>query len=333
MPTLAAPAFQTHLKSEKMASIYLIASDVTLLQQKSRDLLREKAIQHGFQQRETHYIDTGFSWQTFFISIKNLSLFSEKVFVEINHHSAKFDEQATQHLLAYLNHAPPDKILLLLTGKLSAAQQKTRWYKAIENHGVCINIRAINKTELPRWIQQRAAALKLTLDPEAIHLLSEFTEGHLLATDQALTKLRLLHPNRKITPDVLLQVVHDNARYTIFDLGQSVLSGQLKSALRSFHGLKNTGTEPTLILWALCRELRELAHLFFQQHQGQHQHVLLQKQWQQRRPMLKQALTRLSLKKVNDLLLLAGEVDLAIKGLNAQHPWEMLEQLTLQMAT
>ncbi|OGO91468.1 MAG: DNA polymerase III subunit delta [Coxiella sp. RIFCSPHIGHO2_12_FULL_42_15] len=332
MPTLAPAQFRTHLQTNQLTRIYLIASEVTLLQRESCDLLRQRALQLGFQQRETHYVETGFSWQTFLQRTQNFSLFSEKTFIEINNPAAKFDEKATQNLLDYLAHPPEDKLLLILTEKLTAAQQKTRWYKAIESNGVCVHIRAPNKTELPVWIHQRAATLHLKLNRESVALLSDLTEGNLLATDQALTKLRLLHPNTLITPDRVLQAISDNARYTVFDLGQLILAGQLKSALRSLRGLKNTGTEATLVLWAICRELRELAQLYSQQRQGYTQQELLQKQWQQRRPLLKQALTRLSLNKVHNLLLLAENTDRAIKGLSLDDPWETLEQLTISMA-
>lgn len=333
MATLQFAQLSTHLKSPTLAAIYLIASDVTLLQQEVRDAIRLSAKRQGFQQREIHYVESGFNWSHFFQSAQNFNLFSDKTFIEINHASAKFDEKATEGLLTYLKNPPPDKILLVLTDKLTAAQQKTRWYKAIESAGICINIRPVAATELPQWIAQRAEKLQLKLNRESIILLSELTEGNLLATDQALIKLRLIHATATvITPDRLMQAVSDNARYNVFELGQWLLAGKTKQALRSLRGLKHTGTEATLVLWAICRELRELANLFFQKQQGISLNELLQRQWQQRRPLLKQALTRLSAPKVNELLLLAETVDLTIKGLNPGKPWDALEQLTLKMA-
>ncbi len=309
--------------------VYLIATDVTLLAQEAREHLRKAAEKAGFLQRDTYHVLPSFNWDNFFAQQQNYNLFSEKVFIELNNPSAKFDAATTKRLLEYLNNPPADKILLILTNKLTSAQQKTKWHKAVESKGMCTHIRNITKAELPQWISQRAQAAKVTLERESIALLAELTEGNLLATQQALQKLSLLYAQQKIDPKKVFTVISDNARFNVFDLSNQMLTGDVRSALRCLNGLKNTGVEATLILWALAREIREILNLAFQRQQGANLAQLLQSQWQSRRGLLKSALSRLTLKDCNKLLLLAENADLIIKGQSPGNLWNALETIVM----
>ena len=55
-----------------------------------------------------------------------------------------------------------------------------------------------------------------------------------------------------------MRAVGDSARYDVFQLGEAAAAGDAPRALRVLMGLRNEGVEPTLILWALVRELRGL---------------------------------------------------------------------------
>jgi DNA polymerase III subunit delta len=53
-----------------------------------------------------------------------------------------------------------------------------------------------------------------------------------------------------------MRTVADSARYDVFQLAEAASAGDAARALRILLGLKSEGVEPTLILWALVRELR-----------------------------------------------------------------------------
>src|SRR5205807_1734023 len=58
--------------------------------------------------------------------------------------------------------------------------------------------------------------------------------------------------------DTVLAGVADSARFDVFGLGEAVLKGEAARALRVLAGLRAEGTEPTLVLWALSRALRDV---------------------------------------------------------------------------
>jgi DNA polymerase-3 subunit delta len=63
---------------------------------------------------------------------------------------------------------------------------------------------------------------------------------------------------KRIGAELVLRSVGDSARYDVFQLAEAAAAGDAERALRILLGLKGEGVEPTLILWALMRELRGL---------------------------------------------------------------------------
>ncbi len=323
---------QSHLKNNRLLPVYLVSGDVPLLVQETRDAIYATAQHAGYQQRELFTIETGFNWNTFTSMAENLSLFSEKTLLEIRNPTAKFDTAGANALMDYLENPPTDKILLIVTSKLTSAQQKTRWYKAIDKAGATITIWPIAVRELPNWIATRLQQANLQANADSIRLLAELTEGNLLSAQQAIEKLRLLYPNTLITAKEVAEVISDNARFNIFDLTNYALLGVQKRVIRILSGLQFSGTETTLVLWAITRELRELYSMTMQLEQGQSITQVIASQWQTRKPLLKNALTRLHSNQLNQMLQHAEHIDYIIKGIKVGRAWEELETLCLTLS-
>ncbi len=245
------------LSLKQLKPFYLISGDEPLLVQEARDLIITAAQSHGFSEKTIHHIEPGFHTETLVASTYNGSLFSEKKLIDIRNPNAKVDAD----LLAFLEHffekPTDDCIVIMSTDKLSAAQQKTNWFEHIKKHGVFLPIWPIRSGELTRWITERAKHHALTMSTDIAQLLANFTEGNLLSAQQALQKLALLYPNATISREQLITVLSDHARFNIFDLSESLFSGNTKRIARIIARLQQTGEEPTLVLWAICRKLRE----------------------------------------------------------------------------
>jgi DNA polymerase-3 subunit delta len=147
---------------------------------------------------------------------------------------------------------------LVVTDKLDKKTSEAAWVHAFEKHGVWVPIWPVETAALPGWLRARARALGVEMEPEAAQLIVERVEGNLLAAKQELEKLALLANGERISSELVLRSVGDSARYDVFQLGEAAAGGDAERALRILLGLKNEGVEPTLILWALIRELRGL---------------------------------------------------------------------------
>ncbi|HET6654770.1 MAG TPA: DNA polymerase III subunit delta, partial [Gammaproteobacteria bacterium] len=108
--------------------------------------------------------------------------------------------------------------------------------------------------------------------------------------------------------------------------------GNSARALAMLDGLKAEGVEPTLVLWALTREIRTLANAAFEVSRGQSAAQALAKVWAKRRSVVEGALRRLGRRASKGLLLRAGEVDRIIKGPRHDEAWPALAMLTAMLA-
>lgn len=315
----------------KLGTCHLISGDDPLLVQEARDQLCQHARQQHQTERHIVTIDSPNDWQQLTQLTQNLGLFSQAQLIDVRNPSAKFDKHVQQLLHDYVSQPNPDTLLIISCGKLTAAQKKAKWFKALEPQLHCQFIWPLQPRELPQWIQARLRQHQLSADKESIRLLIELTEGNLLATNQAIEKLALLYPQQTITTTHITQVVHDSAQFNIFDLVNYALAGQTKRVLRAIDTLQATGGEAILVLWALSREVRELYSLVQQYQRGVAMPQLLAKQWASKKPLLQAAIPRLSLTALDALIKRAQQTDLIIKGVAPGNPWHQLKSIAITL--
>jgi len=308
------PQLNATLK-KSIEPLYLITGDEPLLQQEAQQQIRQACQAQGFLHRELLSIEPGTSWDDLYSHTTALDLFSEKKILDIRHPQTKFDKKAQQFLLHLSENRHTDTVVMISSGKLSAAQKKAKWFKQLEKNASIITIWPVSNRDLPQWIQQRLAKANIKANHASIQLLASLTEGNLLATQQAITKLKLLYPSTTVQPQHICHAIHDTARFTVFDLSNYALAGNLVKTQRALQQLLSSGTEPTLILWALTREVRLLHKLLHAKNQGENIQNLLRFEWQSRQQLLKSAAARLPLPLCEQLLQLAAKTDKCIKGL------------------
>jgi DNA polymerase III subunit delta len=150
-------------------------------------------------------------------------------------------------------------------------------------------------------------------------------EGNLLAAKQELEKLSLLANGKPISADLVLRSVGDSARYDVFQLAEAAAAGDAERALRVLLGLKSEGVEPTLILWALVRELRGLWQA---RERERLRSTARGSGWNLAATPSPRALSRLKKLPLARLMVQASRTDRVIKGLAAGDAWSALTGLT-----
>lgn len=318
---------------KKLAAIYWISGNETLLVQEAAEFIRTAAYQAGFHERKIFHVETGFNWDDLLIETNHLSLFSSQTFLELQIPTNKFSDAVKDFLIAYSQNPPANKILLIKTEKLDTKIQYTAWFKQLEQQIVMVAIWPIDVTQLPRWIANRFQQAGLKTDAAGTQLLAERTEGNLLATQQAIEKLRLLYGSKTISAEEIATAITDNTRFDVFNLVDYALLGDSKHVVHILNILKNESIEPSIILWALTREIRNLIAMAQSLAQGQtfEQTALQYKIWEKRRALIKNVLQRLSIKKLQVLLSQASDIDHIIKGATRGNIWDELLQFSLQL--
>ena len=242
--------------------------------------------------------------------------------------SGKPDKGAA--LLAALAEAPPpDVLLLLLTGKLDAKTGDSAWVRAIERAGAWVRVWPVSRAALPGWLESRARALGVRLEPGVAQSIADRVEGNLLAAKQELDMLALLANGAPIDLSSAMRAIGDNARYDVLQLGEAAAAGDAARALRVLTGLRNEGVEPALILWALLRELRGMYQAREAQRLGSRPGL---RAWNQAARPSQSALGRLRKVPLERLLAQASRTDRIIKGLALGDAWSAITALAAELA-
>ena len=130
---------------------------------------------------------------------------------------------------------------------------------------------------------------------------------------------------------VVVKIIDDQARFTIFDLIEALLLGDLKRSYRIFSSLKNEGIEPLFILTMLTKEIRLLAMILYQMEPGQRVESIMQTLYlpAKKQALLRQALPRFSSQICFSLIKQAIAVDRIVKGAQVGDSWHALSELCL----
>jgi DNA polymerase-3 subunit delta len=330
---IPAKQLQRHLR-EQLAPVYLVAGDEPLLLGEALAAIREAARRAGFEDRELHAVERGFRWDELEREADNLSLFATRKIVELRLASPRPGDAGARSLRGLVAHPDPDRLLLIgIASRLDAAASKSAWVKAIETAGALVEVWPVERTELPRWIRERAARHGLTLTGGAAEALAERAEGNLLAADQELMKLALTAADRDIDEAAILDAVANSARFDVFLLTDAVLAGEAGRALRVLAGLRAEGVQPVLVSWALARELSLLAKLKFALAGGERIETAFARNgvWRRRQGLVGGAVKRYEWERLKGLLKQAAEVDAIVKGGVGARPWDVLSRLVVAM--
>lgn len=317
-----------------LAAAYLVYGEEMLVRQEAVDAIRAAARLRGYAEREVFDIDKDFDWSLVRDAANALSLFAERRILELRMPGGKPGEAGSRMLQGYLAQPPEDRLLLLVTGKLDVSQRRAKWVQVLERTGVSIAAWPIDAQRLPRWIQARMRACGLRPTPEAVALLAERVEGNLLACAQEIEKLRLLQGAGELDAAAVVASVADSARFGLFGLVDSALTGDGARTVRMLNGLRAEGIEPPLVVWALARELRSLEGMSRGIANGEAVSRVMERSrvWQSRQAVVGAALRRHRPALWQDLLSHCARIDRVIKGQLQGNAWDELIQLSLQLA-
>jgi DNA polymerase-3 subunit delta len=317
-----------------ISPIYVISGDEPLLVQESADLVRSGLRKQGYTERSVHHIEGSFNWETVLFDANSMSLFSDKKLLELRLPTGKPGDKGGKMLRSYAENPPEDNILLLITGKLDASTQRSRWFSTLEKTGVSVQIWPIEPAQLPVWIQRRAGSVGLALDADSAQALADKVEGNLLAAVQEIELLRLIAGDGSVTLEQVIEGVSDSTRYNVFSLLDTALSGNRKKTIQMVQGLQTEGAEILPLLGLLARELRALLSMAGKVRAGARVDAVMsaQRVWQKRKKVVGYALSNHSVIEFEQMLVQAGKVDQMVKGLQPGEPWDELASLVIRLS-
>lgn len=342
---LALPQLAAHLQ-KGLRSLYVLQGDEALMQQEAADAIRACARAQGYTERSVHTVSGAhFDWSEVLAAGGSMSLFADKQIVEVRIPSGKPGKEGSAALqqLAASTQGNDSTLTLVMLPKLDAATRKGAWFGALENQGVLIPTDPVERSALPQWIAQRLQLQGQNVaageeGQRTLQFFADRVEGNLLAAHQEIQKLGLLHPPGQLSQAQVESAVVNVARYDVFKLSESVLSGQVARVQRMLDGLQAEGEAAVLVHYTIAEDIRALKRVKDAMAAGKPLPMALREQrvWGPRERLFERVLPRMSEARLNGLLQSAHLVDGIVKGLKVPDwptdPWQALQRLAVRFS-
>ena len=317
--------------AQSLAPIYLLAGAEPLLVQEAREQVIEAARNQGFEERELLVVDRAFDWQSDLGAAAAPSLFTQRKVIDLRLASGKPGKPGAQALTEWAENPDPDTVLVLSFGSWEAASRKSKWATTLDKAGVVVEIWPLKPNELPAWISGRLAAVGLSAERQAVHMLAELVEGNLLAAKQEIDKLAMVGASGQLTVEDIRSAVANSSRFDGFRLAECALKGETEECLRVSAGLLRNHVAIQPVAAALYNELALTQGLIEVRNErgDERSYFSRARVWPMRQEPIKIAASRLSLQDMGKAFRCLSTIDLQGKGRHPGDPWKSLDSLLL----
>lgn len=317
-------ALSAQLKNH-FAAIYLLTGPELLLSDQAA--IEIKTAWSKLNPADTTKIElnNAAGWSELFQSAKNYSIFSDLSLIDARYDKKTLDSNSVSLITSYLNQSNARSMIIVRAPNLT-----TKSLPALSVHANIIHIHfsPLTPNALTQWIQQAFKQHGLNYQPDVPALIHRYSQHNLHACAQIIEKLAMTHnlETRVTCVDIMPHII-DQSEFSMYELADVCLLGDLTKALHIMQRLREDRSQPTLILWLLTQEVRQLLALKNKlSHTPMHLACQQQKIWSQRVGLYEQSLNRLTQKNIHYLLQAAQKIDEQIKSNTNQHIWHALEQ-------
>lgn len=311
-------------RADQANGAWLIHGNEALLEQNLLSALRKHWKAQNIERQRFDISAIG-DWRDVFNALNSLSLFSERLAIEV-HGNIKPDASGLEQLQQFIQ-SPADNVLVIVMPKQDASSQKTKFYQSIDANSVVVNLSIQNAQDRLNILKDEASLLGLQLHQDAWQLLLAQNENNLFAAQQSLYRLSDLHVSDQIIQaEDLSAALTEQSRFSSFDLADAALQANTLQAVKILNFLIESGEADSLILWSLAREMRLLMQLFEQPRNHQKLGI-----WQNKLTFYQQALKRIKGQQMMQWPALLQRTDEAIKGLSQENPKDLLLQVTMSL--
>ncbi len=320
--------------SNQLASTYFAFGAEILLVEQSLSMIKGIARENGFNERFRFDIDGNFSWDSIISLISSPSLFAEKRIIECRFTTGKIGVKGSKALTEILQTLPDDILLIISSGKLEMAQQKSKWFKTLDKKGIIIQHWEVQSNQLVGWITRNMSQLGLDSNIEVANAIAYCTEGNLLASMQEIQKLKIAYPDGKINLREYLNQIDQQSQYSVFGMIDSALQGDTDKVNKVFNSLIDDSTPPVILVSSLYREIKNLVNMSIELKTNQTIESILNNHrvWQKRKPLISNALKKHSYQKLQKLLLRLGRIDRSLKGMDNLDVYDELQNIAIALS-
>ncbi len=320
--------------NNQLDALYFVFGPELLLVEQSLTQIKDTAKAQGFDDKISFEIDGNFQWDQIVAEISAISLFSPKRIIECRLKTGKIGIKGSKALTDIASSLPNDILFIVSTGKLDMNQQKSKWFKTLEQCGNVIQHWEVQSDHLVGWITNHMATLGLEANPEVAQSIAFCTEGNLLASMQEIQKLQMAYPSGKINTQAYLDQASQQSKYTIYGLIDAALLGDGNQVLKIYDTLIDDTAMPIQLSSSLYREINSIIGMAIELQKVKRIDTVLQSNrvWNKRKPVIGNVLKRHPYQRLQKLLLSLGRIDRSIKGMDNLNITDELRTLLLNLA-
>lgn len=325
----------SNLCLQPLKAAYLIHGEEDLLRIEATDAIRAAARKQNFNDRQVMVVETGFDWSLLQAATQSVGLFADKKLLEIHLPTGKPGKEGSAILQQLAENLPEDICMILVLPKMERIQTQSKWFQSWSKAATIIEAKTVDLATLPQWVKKRLKAQNLDINDDALALFVEKVEGNLLAAQQEIDKLALIHPKgHLVTITDAEQAIANVARFDVLQLSSSWMKGDTTRLLRLIESLTAEGGEPVLVLWAISEDIRTLLRLLAAFKQGKTVNELRQslRLWGIKQTLAPLAARRIGAKRLLAALQLCARIDRQIKGVENGNAWTEIKYLLLSLA-
>ena len=319
-------ALAPHLQKNIKAVYVLVGPDHYLLNDAALSI-KKAWRQHGDTDEKILHINTAADWKSLQEEAYSYSLFSELVLLDIRFDKKTIDAAGKSVLSQYLTKTNPRCLIIL---QASAVPAKQLQWLVNNAHVTVVQVTALTEDALQQWIASQLQIRNIRHASQVPALIHQYSQNNMLACAQIVEKLALIYEDDTVlTIDDVRAQLTDQCDFQLFELADACLSANTEKALHLLRQACNTRGEPTLILWILTQEIRQLIQLSHLLKQGINFSTACSQLriWPKRTKLYEKTLTRLPLSRLYQLLHDCEKLDERIKTSQGQHIWQAFENL------
>ena len=180
-------------RQERLQPVYHLFGAEPLIIEEALNDLRTLCRSRDYLEREKLTVEPGFDWNSLLAAGQSLSLFATRRIIELRMPSVKPGTQGAKALVEYAKAPAPDSVLIVISGEIPRAAQRSAWFKALDKAGASVDAPRVQTHQMAGWIEKRAEGVSTFASTELTRAVIPDEDGHSAPTSMgALSNQTLL---------------------------------------------------------------------------------------------------------------------------------------------
>jgi len=256
MPVRTRKDLEQALKQGQIEPVYFLYGSEVYLRDQAIRLLTDTALT-GTLLRE--FNDSSFNLlnndvRDAIAAAEQLPMMSSRRVIQLRNF-AKLREADEEFLLKYLERPVETSVVIFIGDDIDKRKKFGKKLLA----GAAFEFQPLKPNELPSWIKSHLKTLMAEIDPQAMSRLTDMANDLLTLTNELKKLATAALPSGRITAELVDRLVKRSREHMNWDLTDSIVSRDRRTALKVLREFLDDGAEPVLLTGVIAGTFRRMA--------------------------------------------------------------------------